>query len=123
MAATAAVRWSCARCDVSVGRIDGGPADLPETWTQVGDESYCLICSRAMVGEAAMESAPDASSREELMRVRRDAVIEFEIDRTPLAPNRVIAHACRTSLMTVATVRRTLDGDASAKPSRVPSGT
>lgn len=118
-----AVRWSCARCDVSVGRIDGDPTDLPETWTQIGEETYCLICSRTMVGEAAMESAPSASSREELMRVRRDAVIEFEIDRTPLAPNRVIAHACRTSLMTVATVRRALDGDSADKRSRVPSGT
>jgi hypothetical protein len=106
-----------------VGRIDGDPTDLPETWTQVGEETYCLICSRTMVGEAAMESAPSASSRDELMRVRRDAVIEFEIDRTPLAPNRVIAHACRTSLMTVATVRRALDGDPAAKRSRVPSGT
>jgi hypothetical protein len=104
-----AARWSCARCDVSVGRIDGGVTDLPETWTQVDGANYCLICSRAMVGEAAMDSAPDASSREELMRVRRDAVIEFEIDRTPEAPNRVIAHACRTSLMTVATVRRGLE--------------
>lgn len=119
----ATVRWSCARCDVSVGRIDGGPADLPSTWTRVGDANYCLICSRALVGEAAMESAPSASSREELMRVRRDAVIEFEIDRTPLAPNRVIAHACRTSLMTVATVRRGLDAESAAKPSPVVSGT
>ena len=116
-----ALRWSCARCNVSVGRIDGGPTDLPDTWTQVGSASYCLICSRTLVGEAAMDSAPSASSREELMRVRRDAVIEFEIDRTPLAPNRVIAHACRTSLMTVATVRRGLDGDAAAKPPSVAS--
>ena len=119
----AAVRWSCSRCRVSVGRIDGGPTDLPDTWTRDHDAVYCLICSRTMVGEAAMDSAPSASSREELMRVRRDAVIEFEIDRTPLAPNRVIAHACRTSLMTVATVRRTRDGDPAAAPSPVPSGT
>ena len=117
----AAVRWSCARCGVSVGRIDGGPTDLPETWTRSDGATYCLICSRAMVGEAAMDSAPSASSREERMRLRRDAVIEFEIGRTPLAPNRVIAHACRTSLMTVATVRGALDGPASAKPSSAPS--
>lgn len=110
-----AVRWSCARCNVSVGRIDGGPTDLPDTWTRAEGATYCLICSRTMVGEAAMDLAPSASSREELMRVRRDAVIEFEIDRTPLAPNRVIAHACRTSLMTVATVRRAVDGASTAK--------
>jgi hypothetical protein len=104
-----------------VGRIDGGPTALPKTWTQVGEATYCLICSRTIVGEAAMDSAPSASSREELMRVRRDAVIEFEIDRTPLAPNRAIAHACRTSLMTVATVRRAREGDSADPPSPVAS--
>jgi hypothetical protein len=118
----AAVRWSCDRCNVSAGRIDGDPTDLPIAWTRVGDATYCLVCSRAVVGEEAMNSAPPTSSREELMRVRRDAVIEFEIGRTPLAPNRVIAQACRTSLMTVATVRRTLDGDAALGSPSVPSG-
>jgi hypothetical protein len=101
--------------------MDGGATDLPETWSQIDDDVYCLLCSRALVGEAAMDSAPDASSREERMRLRRDAVIEFEIDRTPLAANRVIAHACRTSLMTVATVRRTLDQASAGKSSNTPS--
>lgn len=121
--AAAATRWSCARCDVSVGQIDGSLTGLPPTWSRVDGATYCLNCSRALIGEAAMDSAPPACSREERQRLRRDAVIEFEIDRTPLAPNRAIAHACHTSLMTVATVRRGLDGDAPSKPARVPSGT
>jgi hypothetical protein len=107
---------------VSVGRIDGSATALPETWTQADSATYCLTCSRALVGEAAMDAAPPASSREERSRLRRDAVIEFEIGRTPLAPNRVVAHACRTSLITVATVRRGLESASSHSRSGVPTG-
>lgn len=115
----AAVRWSCARCDVSVGRIDGSAMPLPDTWTRSDGAIHCLNCSRALVGEAAMDAAPPASSREERSRLRRDAVIRFEISRAPLAPNRVIAHACRTSLITVATVRRALEGASAHGPAGV----
>jgi hypothetical protein len=109
-----AVRWVCARCDVSVGRLDGGQTKLPETWTKSGDSAYCLVCSRALAGEAAMEAAPASISREERVRLRRDAVIEFEIARAPETPNRAIAHACRTSATAVLAVRKTLEGAAGA---------
>lgn len=56
-----------------------------------------------------MESAPAASSREELVRLRRTALIEFEIGRLPEAPNRAIALACRTSSAAVAAVRDELE--------------
>lgn len=94
---------------MSVGRLDGAPSDLPDTWTRAGASTFCLTCSRALAGEAALDSAPDASSREERVRLRREAVIRFEIGRAPLAPNRTIAHACRTSPKTVATIREALD--------------
>ncbi|HEY2055928.1 MAG TPA: hypothetical protein VGH14_18495 [Solirubrobacterales bacterium] len=109
-----AIRWTCARCDVSVGQLDGRPTDLPATWSRSGGSTYCLACSRALAGEAATDSAPEAASREELARVRRDAVIEFEIGRLPSAPNRTIAQACRTSPITVAHVRTSLEGTAHA---------
>lgn len=109
-----AARWSCARCRVSVGRIDGEAAQLPESWSRSGGETYCLSCSRARAGEAAMESAPAATSREGRVRLRRAALIEFEIDRAPEAPNRTIALACRTSTGAVATVRARLDRTAAA---------
>lgn len=89
--------------------IDGGPSQLPATWTRVGDSTFCLACSRAEAGDAALESAPAASSREERVRLRRDAVIEFEVARTPEAPNRAIANACHTSAGTVAAVRTALE--------------
>lgn len=56
-----------------------------------------------------MDSAPDASSREDRVKIRRTALIEFEIDRAPEAPNRTIATACRTSPAAVAAVRSKLE--------------
>ncbi len=104
-----AVRWSCARCDVSVGRIDGGLAKLPDSWSQSDGSTYCLSCSRAIAGETAMDSAPASCTREDRVRLRRTALIEFEIDRVPEAANRTIASACRTSSAAVAAVRAELE--------------
>jgi hypothetical protein len=101
-----AVRWSCARCGVSAGRIDGTRMALPASWTRLGGRIFCLSCSRALAGDAAMDSAPPDSSREDLTRIRRKAVIEFEIRRSPSAPNRTIAQTCRTSIATVAAIRQ-----------------
>lgn len=56
-----------------------------------------------------MDLAPAASSREDRVRLRRTALIEFEIDRAPEAPNRTIALACRTSSAAVAAVRNELE--------------
>lgn len=105
-----AVRWSCARCGVSAGRIDGTRADMPSCWTSSESGTFCLSCRRALAGEAAIESAPADTSREDLARVRRRALVEFEIRRSPDAPNRTIAQACRTSAMAVAAIRKALIG-------------
>lgn len=110
--AGAAVRWSCDRCDVSAGRIDGKPAKLPESWARSGGGIFCLSCSRALAGEAAVDSAPPTSSREDRTRIRRKALIEFEIGRAPEAADRTIALACRTSNAAVATVRDELERSA-----------
>jgi hypothetical protein len=119
--ASGAVRWSCARCGVSVGRIDSEPTSLPGTWTQMGGEIYCLACSRARAGEAAIDSAPDETSGEDLAKVRRTALIEFEILRAPEAPNRTIARACRTSSVAVANIRSAMLEPA-VQPDRVDAG-
>jgi hypothetical protein len=104
-AAAGAVRWSCARCGVSAGRIDGERVALPANWTRSGERFACLSCSRAIAGEAAIEAASEDCSREDLVRIRRTALIEFEIGRSPDAPNRTIAQACRTSTGAVAAIR------------------
>ena len=103
-----AVRWSCARCGVSVGRIDREPTELPDSWTRCGEGTFCLTCSRARAGEAAIESGAEDRSREDMVRIRRTALIEFEIRRSPEAPNGTIARACRTSSSAVAIVRDTM---------------
>ena len=100
-----ALKWDCARCGVSVGRIDGRRSALPSGWTIPGSRTFCLSCSRALAGDEAMDAAPADSSREDLVRLRRAALIEFEIRRAPDAPNRTIARACRTSTGAVTAVR------------------
>lgn len=100
-----AARWTCAMCAVSVGRIDGSPVGRPANWTESGGEIFCLGCSRAMAGDCAVNAAPADCPSAERSRIRRTALIEFEIERAPDAPNRTIAQSCRTSTMTVAAVR------------------
>jgi hypothetical protein len=77
---------------------------------------FCLSCSRALAGDAAMESARGDCSREELSRARRRGLIEFEIGRMPEAPNRTIALACRTSSAAVAAVRDEAEQSATTAP-------
>lgn len=111
-----AIRWSCARCGLSVGRMDGEPIGLPDTWTRRDGQCLCLSCSRARAGEAAMNSLPEATSLEDRARIRRTALIEFEIDRMPAASDRAIATACRTSSGAVAAVRGGLGPAATLAP-------
>lgn len=102
-------RWVCGRCAVSVGRIDGVPAPRPTTWTKSDEGTFCLGCSRALAGEAAIDSASPDCSSEERVRIRRSAVIEFEVRRCPDSGDRQIAQSCRTSASAVKTVRSLLE--------------
>lgn len=100
-----AIRWECARCHVWAGRIDGTRITLPAGWSGSDEGTFCLSCRRALAGDAAIDDAPADSSREDLVRIRRKALIEFELLRMPDAPNRTIANACHTSAATVAAIR------------------
>lgn len=101
-----AARWTCDRCEVSVGRIDGEPTTQPSAWTTSELGTFCLGCSRALAGEAALDDAPDNCSSEDRARLRRSALIEFEVRRAPDSSDRLIAQSCRTSASAVAAVRR-----------------
>lgn len=103
--AAESIRWSCSRCGVSVGQMDGVPTELPASWSRSEDQVLCLTCSRAQAGETAMDAVPDSVPREDRVKLRRTALIEFEIERAPQAPNATIARACRTSSAAVAAVR------------------
>jgi hypothetical protein len=105
MAASAA-RWTCARCAVSFGRIDGALTNRPVGWTESEEEIFCLGCSRAMAGDAALDAAPSSTTHEERARIRRRALVEFEIERAPNTTDRAIAQACRTSKAAVAAIRK-----------------
>jgi hypothetical protein len=65
-----------------------------------------------------MDSAPADSSREDLSRIRRAALIEFEISRSPEATNRAIAQICRTSTGAVAAIREASIGPPAGIPGR-----
>jgi hypothetical protein len=56
-----------------------------------------------------MDQLPESITGEVRAKLRRKALIRFEISRSPDSPNRVIASACRTSTMAVAAVRDEID--------------
>jgi hypothetical protein len=101
----AAQRWTCARCGVAVGRIDGSRIPLPESWESSAEGELCLGCRRGLAAESAQHSAPSGSSSADRAKARRAGLIEFELRRTPDLPDRTIATACRTSVAAVKATR------------------
>lgn len=109
MTATAtAKKWTCDSCGMSVSRIDGERAALPDTWASSSEGRFCLVCRRERAAAAALEAAPSDSTIDVRARLRRAAVIEFEVRRTPDHTDGAIAKACRTSAAAVAEARRRL---------------
>ncbi len=101
--------WTCQSCGVCVSWVDGQQAPLPESWISTGEGSFCLKCRRERAAELAVESAPEDTSREELAKIRRASLIEFEVRRTPDLPNNTIARACRSSSVAVAKAREEIE--------------
>jgi hypothetical protein len=108
-ASATARAWTCDHCGVSASRIDGCQIEFPETWASSADGQFCLVCRRERAGNAALESAPSDSPLDARAKLRRAAVIEFEVRRTPEHANNAIAKACRSSAAAVAEVRRRLE--------------
>lgn len=103
--AVTAKKWTCDNCGVSTSRIDGEPVELPETWASSAEGDFCLVCRREQAGNAALESVPSDGPLDARVRLRRAAVIEFEVRRTPDHANHAIAKACRSSASAVAQAR------------------
>jgi len=103
-----AKRWTCDQCGVVAGRIDGEPTPFPQTWASSTEGRYCLVCRRERAASEALESAPSGSSLEVRTRLRRAAMIEFEVRRTPDHTDGAIAKACRSSVSAVAQARSRL---------------
>jgi hypothetical protein len=105
MSKSEATVWTCDRCAVSAGRIDGDVTPLPASWESSAKGRFCLTCRRERAGEAALEAAPRDSPVDARAKLRRAALIEFEVARTPEHPDGVIARACHTSVTAVTRAR------------------
>ena len=110
---SSARRWTCNRCGMSVGRIDGEQVELPDSWEHCEEGDFCLSCRR----ERAADLAPEVAAREEAStearaKARRAGLIEFEVRRTPDLSDNAIARACRTTTAAVSAARERLDLDA-----------
>lgn len=113
---TAAKRWTCDRCGMAVGQIDGTPVPLPESWESGAEGEFCLACRRARAAEEALAATPDECSTDVRAKARRAGLIEFEVRRTPTLTDNTIARACRTSASAVAAARKRLDMGESPPP-------
>jgi hypothetical protein len=103
---TAQVSWTCSRCAVTASWMpDTERSGQPATWRREGDDLYCLGCRRALAGEAALDGV-DEPSVDERARIRRAAVLDFEVRRVPGNSNGEIARACRSSVPAVVKARR-----------------
>jgi hypothetical protein len=102
-------KWICDNCGVSVSRAGGEKVELPPSWTSSKREgTYCLLCRRERAAQAALDSAPEDSGIEDRAKLRRAALIEFEVKRRPGHGNGEIAKACRSSVAAVVAARKRL---------------
>ena len=108
MTAVTAMKWTCAGCGVAASRSDAAATPLPRAWEACGEETFCLGCRRRRVGEAAVDSAPASTDRDGRAKLRRSALVEFEVLRAPERTNGAIAKAARTSIPAVVAARRRL---------------
>jgi hypothetical protein len=107
MAVSTAKKWTCDGCGVSVSQIGGEKVKLPESWTSAKEGTFCLNCRRERAAQAALEAAP-SDSIEDRAKLRRAALIEFEVRRRPTHANGEIAKACRSSVAAVIAARKRL---------------
>lgn len=113
-----AKRWTCGECGVSVGKMDGTRVPLPKSWSSSSEGTFCLLCRRERAARAALDTAPANSGIEERAKLRRAALIEFEVTRRPEEGDGMIAKACRSSVAAVAAARRRLNLPAPQQPRR-----
>ena len=108
MTVAIARKWTCAGCGVAASRSDAEEGPLPDCWEACADGTFCLSCRRLRAAEAAVDAAPDDTSRDTRARLRRAAVVEFEVQRSPDRTNGSIAKASRSSITAVIAARRRL---------------
>jgi hypothetical protein len=108
MSTATAKKWTCDQCGVSVSRLGGEKVELPASWSTSEEGTYCLLCRRERAAQAALEAAPEDCGREDRAKLRRAALVEFEVRRRPSHGNGEIAKACRSSVAAVVAARERL---------------
>jgi hypothetical protein len=98
-------RWTCAGCKVTVRYAAGSKAlpRRPEGWAKRGSSWLCLHCRR----EEAVEKATIGAG-EDGWASRRQALLEFELKRSPEEPDGVIAKRANCSTGHVRKIREEL---------------
>jgi hypothetical protein len=100
---------TCDGCTVTVRWMPGVEHDaLPPNWVENERGTFCLHCRRALAAGAALDDAPEGTTREGRAKLRAAAVIEFEIKRSPDRANGEIAKGCRSSVAAVLRARKRL---------------
>jgi hypothetical protein len=107
MSTITAKKWTCDQCGVSVSRAGGEKVGLPASWSTSKEGTFCLLCRRERAAQAALDAAPQGSL-EERAKLRRTALVEFEVRRRPGHGNGEIAKACRSSVAAVVAARKRL---------------
>lgn len=102
-----AKKWTCEDCGVSVSKVGGERVRLPDTWVSSEEGTFCLLCRRERAAKQALDASPE-SGLEERAKLRRAALIEFEVRRRPSHGNGEIAKACRSSVAAVVAARKRL---------------
>ncbi|HWN73152.1 MAG TPA: hypothetical protein VNN15_05025 [Solirubrobacterales bacterium] len=108
MSELTAKKWTCDNCGVSVSRVGGDQVELPKTWDKSKEGTFCLLCRRERAAQAALAAAPKECGREDRAKLRRAALVEFEVRRRPNHGNGEIAKACRSSVAAVVAARKRL---------------
>src|SRR5690348_13614817 len=103
-----ATKWTCDQCGVTVSRLGGEKVELAASWVSSRDGTFCLLCRRERAAQAALDAAPETSGLEDRAKLRRAALVEFEVRRRPGHGNGEIAKACRSSVAAVVAARKRL---------------
>lgn len=108
MSTMTANKWTCDQCGVIVSRAGGEKVELPASWTASEEGTFCLLCRRDRAAQAALDAAPKDCGLEDRAKLRRAALVEFEVRRRPSHGNGEIAKACRSSVAAVVAARKRL---------------
>jgi hypothetical protein len=108
MSTVTAKKWTCDHCGVTASRLGGEKVELPTSWTRSKEGTFCLLCRRERAAQAALANAPEDSGLEDRAKLRRMALVEFEVRRRPSHGNGEIAKACRASVAAVVAARKRL---------------